>query len=233
VPRVAAHRREAFEAERREQILQAALRLWRTRGFDATPVEDVAHAAGLAKGTVYLYFPTKDAILAAAVQRHSLLPDLSAFTGAMRDLPLADALPALTAQLWRRLRAGAPLVAVLFRELSLRPDDAQRFLSSVVLPANQLFADFLAERVRAGELRDLDTFVAARSLVGMLVMFLWTQEILGGKRLRPIDDDAITQTVSALFLRGVLAGDTAARRAPTPRTRSRAGGTTRRRPRDA
>ena len=203
--RIARAAREAFDAERRDQILDAAMRLWTKRGFDATTVDAVAREAGLAKGTIYLSFPTKDAILEAAVRRWSLLPDLSALAPALRDVPLADALPRITAQLWGRLRSAAPQVAVLFRELALRPADARHFLESVVLPANRAFAEFLEARVRGRELRPIDTFVAARALVGMLVIFLWTQQILGGKRLRPIDDDAITGTVSALFLRGVLA----------------------------
>ena len=94
-------------------------------------------------------------------------------------------------------------------------EEARQFLESVVLPANAAFAAFLEGRVRAGEARELDVFVAARSLVGMLMIFLWTQHVLGGDALRRIDDRAIVETTSALFLRGVLASETPAR--PTPR----------------
>lgn len=205
VPRATPARREALESERRQQILDAAVRLWTRHGFDATTVERVAREAGLAKGTIYLYFPTKDALFAAAAERWSLLPDLQALAPALRGRSLADALPRLAERLWARLRPAAPLVALLFRELALRPDEARRFLVSVVLPANRAFAAFLDERIRAGELRPLDTFVAARAFVGMLVMLLWTQHVLGGARLRPIDDRAIGATVSGIFLRGVLA----------------------------
>jgi AcrR family transcriptional regulator len=223
VARIAAHRRAAFEAERREQILDAALRLWMRNGFEATTVDAVAREAGIAKGTIYLYFPTKEAILEAIVQRHSLLPDLAAGAAAVSGAPLAEILPALTRQLWQRLRAGAPLVTLLFRELPLRPAEARRFLESVVLPANRLLAEALDARVRAGELRAIDTFVAARALVGTLMIFLWTQEVLGGNALRPIDDDAIVDTVSALFLRGVLSSDTAPRHPAARRSELRAG----------
>lgn len=49
--------------ERRREILEAALDLFATRGFDETTVQDIASAAGVAIGTVYLYFPSKEHVL--------------------------------------------------------------------------------------------------------------------------------------------------------------------------
>ncbi len=51
--------------ERRREILEAATELFRDRGFETTTVQAVAAAAGMAAGTVYLYFPSKEAILTA------------------------------------------------------------------------------------------------------------------------------------------------------------------------
>lgn len=56
-------------ADRREQLLDAALQVFAQRGVDATRVEDVTAAAGVAKGTFYLYFRTKDELLAALRER--------------------------------------------------------------------------------------------------------------------------------------------------------------------
>lgn len=49
--------------ERRREILEASLELFATRGFDETTVQDIASAAGVAIGTVYLYFPSKEHVL--------------------------------------------------------------------------------------------------------------------------------------------------------------------------
>ena len=51
--------------ERRQDIVQAALGLFLEKGFGDTTVGDIASAAGVATGTVYLYFPSKDHILIA------------------------------------------------------------------------------------------------------------------------------------------------------------------------
>ena len=51
--------------QRRQEILEAALQLFRDRGFDETTVQDIASDAGVATGTVYLYFPSKEHVLVA------------------------------------------------------------------------------------------------------------------------------------------------------------------------
>lgn len=201
---MAAEERDALGEARRAQIVEAAAGLWLRHGFDATSVEAIARAAGLAKGTVYLYFPSKEALLDEAVRRYSLVPAFEELAGRLAGAPPEQAIPRLARELWARLRQHAPLVGLMLRELPQRPDTAHAFLEKVVLPANRLFAGYLDAGVAAGALRPLDTFVAARALVGMLMIFLLTQELYGGRTLAPLEDDAITDTVADVFLRGVL-----------------------------
>ncbi len=52
---------------RRQQIVQAAIKLFSRRGYEATRAEDIAEAAKIAKGTLYLYFRSKESIYAAAM----------------------------------------------------------------------------------------------------------------------------------------------------------------------
>lgn len=54
---------------RRSEILEAATKVFGDKGFDATRMEEIAKAAGLAKGTVYLYFRSKDDVYQAAVRQ--------------------------------------------------------------------------------------------------------------------------------------------------------------------
>lgn len=61
--RATGQRRAKAPAARRAEILQAALGLFHRRGFDETTVQHIADAAGVAAGTVYLYFPSKEHIL--------------------------------------------------------------------------------------------------------------------------------------------------------------------------
>jgi AcrR family transcriptional regulator len=53
---------------RRQEILAAAIKMFGRRGFAATCVDDIAASAGIAKGTLYLYFDSKEDMYATAVQ---------------------------------------------------------------------------------------------------------------------------------------------------------------------
>ena len=79
-----ASRREREKAQRRDDILRAAKTVFFTRGYHAATVDDVAVAAEVGKGTVYLYFDTKETILA-----HLLLDGLDALVA---DLETAYAI---------------------------------------------------------------------------------------------------------------------------------------------
>jgi AcrR family transcriptional regulator len=202
--RVAAARRAEHEELRRAQILEAALRVFSRDGFHDAKVDAIAREAGVAKGTIYLYFATKEAILSALVAQYSLLPALEDLTGALADVPPERAIPALCGALWSRLRERAPAIGLLLREGAARPENQRLFLERVVLPGNQVIAAYLDRCIERGALRPMDTFVAGRALVGSLIAFLLSQDILGGAELRPIADEAIVATVAGLFLRGAL-----------------------------
>ena len=69
---------DAKQAQKRERILTAATKLFVTHGYRKTSVEDVAQAAGVAKGTVYLYYANKAELLLHAIGSEQL-QYLSAF----------------------------------------------------------------------------------------------------------------------------------------------------------
>ncbi len=61
-------RKEEDKEARRRQLLEAALALYRSTSYEAVKMADVAERAGLAKGTVFLYFPTKEALFLAMLE---------------------------------------------------------------------------------------------------------------------------------------------------------------------
>jgi AcrR family transcriptional regulator len=76
-------RRDARKTERRDAILAAALDEFSAQGFAATRLDDVARRAGVAKGTIYLYFRDKEALFQELVR--SLLTPVVGSIEALRD----------------------------------------------------------------------------------------------------------------------------------------------------
>src|ERR1700712_4608559 len=69
---------------RPDEVLDAALALFIEKGFAATRVEDIATRAGVSKGTVYLYFPSKESLLEGLVRR-AIVPIASSALATLKD----------------------------------------------------------------------------------------------------------------------------------------------------
>ncbi|MGH0030635.1 MAG: TetR/AcrR family transcriptional regulator [Myxococcota bacterium] len=202
--RVAAKDRDAFVESRQQEILEAALKLFARGGTDATSMDAIAREVGLSKGTLYLYFESKQAIFEELVGRFSLRPDVEYLVDHLRDRPLEEVVRFLVKATWARLHEREEMVRLLIRELPRHLDHAAEFLEKVVLPTNLLFAGFLEEKLGPERAAALNTVVAGRSLLGMVLVFFLTQKVLGGDRLLPVPEGDVVDTISELFLHGAL-----------------------------
>ncbi len=215
--RLAAERRQALTQERRSQILEAALRLFSERGFEATSMDSLAAAAGVAKGTLYLYFPTKDALRDAIFDEYSLLEDVAERVLALGDVPPATTIRVIVEEIWRLLHEREAVVRLLMAELQRQPERAREFQERVVQRGDALFSTFFNVEAERGRLRPTDGVVAGRTLVGMVLSMFLSRQIWGGKHLDDgVGDARITDTIVDVFLNGLLP-----RPAETPRRRGR------------
>jgi AcrR family transcriptional regulator len=205
MPRVAAARREQYAAGRRDQILEAALRVFADKGFAETTMDEVAADAGLAKGSLYVYFPTKEDLLRKLLGRFTLLPELPEMMDAIRELPPRRGIPKLVMEIWRRFRERRELARVVVREIHSNDERARIFNEEVGLRAYRLVADYLANWMKRGELRRADPLATAQCLFGMLWFFLLSQELMSGKETHPLSDQAVGRVVSQMFLEGAAA----------------------------
>jgi AcrR family transcriptional regulator len=120
--RITAERKNAT----RQRILDDAIELFRTRGFDATTTRDLAAAADIATGTVFNYFPTKEAIVAALAEE-GLAKARAGFDAQAGEAELEEELFALVAAELRQLKPLRKFIMPLL-ETSLSPlASAQRY----------------------------------------------------------------------------------------------------------
>jgi AcrR family transcriptional regulator len=133
--RVTAQTKEAT----RNRILQAARRLFADNGFDATTTRDIAKEAGIASGTLFNYFPTKEAIVACLASEAIGDALTDAHPAAREAETLEEVLFALVAAGLRRLktlRKHLPaLLETSLSPLAVAPDDASASLRAGHLQA--------------------------------------------------------------------------------------------------
>ncbi|MBI1170732.1 TetR family transcriptional regulator [bacterium] len=167
---------------RPDEVLDAALQLFAAQGFAHTTVEQVARAAGLSKAAVYLYFPSKTALLAGLIKRAvAPVADL-----ALGQIAQSDAAPlVLIAQMLRMAvrRLAAPGVmaipALVLREAAAVPEIVQVYRAEVldrVLPA---LTTLIARGVALGQIRPVDPELTLRSLVGPVLAHVLLAEVFG------------------------------------------------------
>jgi AcrR family transcriptional regulator len=203
MPKIAASERDAFYEARRTELAEAALKLWAEKGFDATSVATIAEAAGMSKGTFYLYFASKQALLEDVLRRYTLLPNIRAMVEDLGSGSLEEAVHGFVREAWRHLSEHRDLVLVALRELPTHVDQLQQALEHVFVPGNRLIAAFLEERLGPRRAQEISFVVAGRGLIGMIVMMFLSHEILGTGRLLPLTEEQITTTIAQVFLHGV------------------------------
>ncbi len=109
-------KRESAKSERRERLYEAAVTLFRTQGYETTTVDQITRRAGLAKGTFFNYFPTKDSVLRYMGSREiGRLGGTVLGSGVAAGSPLAK-LKRLMSTLAASLENDRELVCLVFRK---------------------------------------------------------------------------------------------------------------------
>ncbi|WP_067972815.1 TetR/AcrR family transcriptional regulator [Nocardiopsis trehalosi] len=155
----------------RQRLLDEALRLFSTRGYDATTVADIQVAAGLAPGSgaLYKHFASKEAVLHEAVRRN-LAAMAREHAGALDDLP-ADpraALRTMARAVWGVLAADRDLVRVMIREFGGFPDLFEAMWRGVVDHLYRACAAWVADLRDQGRSAVADPDAAAAVIVASL-----------------------------------------------------------------
>ncbi len=164
-------RSEQAKVERRQVILDAALEAFFESGFSAARMDDIARRAGLSKGTLYLYFDSKEDVFVQLLESLAL-PNVERFEElANSDLAVRDVLQGLmsvTAHMVRR----SPLpfaLKILLAESGAFPEVVQTYRENVidrVLAAITLLLERASER---GEIEVDDSRLAARLVVAPVI----------------------------------------------------------------
>jgi AcrR family transcriptional regulator len=192
---------------RPEEILDAAQTVFGECGFARTKLDDVARLAGVSKGTVYLYFDSKESlfremvrakVVAAVAECEELVRN---YQGSCREL-----LVELITRLYYGLRNErmARIARLVQAELESFPELAQFYFDEVILRARRLVADVLERGVTTGEFRPEARAFAARGLPSLLVHTAQVQCFF--HRLDPaaLTDEQALQGLIDLYLHGVL-----------------------------
>ena len=202
------HKRERRKDARPGELLEAALDLFVEKGYAATRAEEVAARAGVSKGTLFLYFGSKEELFKAVVRenviRHQTegAEELARFEGSSSEM-----LAYLMLEWWRRYGAtkASGISKLLMSEASNFPDLARFFQEEVVTPGHAMIRYVLQRGIDRQEFRQVDVDLTVQSIIApLLFLVTWKHSMApccpSNQR---IDPETFIQHHADLLLRGL------------------------------
>jgi AcrR family transcriptional regulator len=192
---------------RPDELLDAALALFVDKGYAHTSVAEIARRAGVSKGAVYLYFPSKQAILEGLVRR--AVTPVAAQALAAAELATGDMRQTLRAIL--SVVAGAlsdPKVfavpKIVIREAAVAPEIAEMYRRAVFDTVFPAATRVIEQAIARGQMRPVDPELTIRTLIGPIVVHLLLAEVFGirpagGLALDRLVDNHLDILINGLF----------------------------------
>lgn len=159
---------------RRSQILEAATRVFASKGFHAATIRDIAREAGIADGTIYLYFKSKPDLLLGIL--HQLNESNS------RQADLAQSLEGDVRSFFARyvghrltvMEENLPAFRALLPDILINAELRDRYLHEIIEPSFRIAEPMLQQWVDTGAVRPVNVALALRAVsgtfLGMLIL---------------------------------------------------------------
>ncbi|HKH77464.1 MAG TPA: helix-turn-helix domain-containing protein [Rubrobacteraceae bacterium] len=193
--------RDLIVNARREQILEAATRVFAEKGFRRATTREVAREAGVSEGTIYNYFEDKDALLVA------ILDGLNETERRAEDFEegmATDFRGFLQEYLRRRMHLiweNREVFRVVLSEMLVNADLRVRYLRQVVEPTMGIAEENFRSRMKQGEVRQTDAPLATRSVAGA-VLGLLVLGLLGDEEISSRPDE-VPDVLAGLLIHGL------------------------------
>ena len=191
---------------RRQAILEGALKVFGEKGYHGAHISDIIDEVGIARGTFYLYFESKNAIflelldgLLAELRRH--IVGVSTAEGAP---PVVAQLAGTVREVLRTMVQNRMLSTIIIREAVGLDAEVDARLRAFYAELLHYIRDAVAEGQRLSLIRELDTEVAAMCILGTIKQFV---EQLVMMDVQEVDVDRMALSVLDFNLRGLLRRD--------------------------
>lgn len=201
--------RQRRKDARPQELLDAALALFVEKGYAATRAEEVAARAGVSKGTLYLYYPSKEELLRAVIRdRLSSQIRLGVLEAQEHTGSSAELLRGALARWWLRIveSPASGVFKLIVTEARSFPEIAECYRLEVAEPGRQLIGRVLRRGIERGEFRPVDVESAVHSLVLPMVMLCMHRHTVGAcAPADALDARAFIEQHMDLFVRGLRA----------------------------
>ncbi|MEM7587266.1 MAG: TetR/AcrR family transcriptional regulator [Acidobacteriota bacterium] len=195
--------------ERRQLLLQAALDEFYEKGFAAARTDDIAERAGLSKGTLYLYFKSKDELFTALIKNLTSpkLDQIEMMATQMPSLEMALSAFAEFAPKMIRESQMPRLMKVLIGESQAFPDIIAAYREQTLNRVLGAFATMLESARERGEIEIENPELTARLVIAPVVLSGVWQAVFSATDPEPVDLETLFKTHIRFLLKALKPGD--------------------------
>lgn len=193
--------------DRPDEILDAATVLFGEQGFTRTRLEDVAKRAGVSKGTLYLYFDSKESLFRAMIRRNLVTVVEEAEEKYAHHAGTArEALSDLVHAWWRILgtQESACMYKLVGAEISNFPGLGRFYFEEVIARTRRLIETIIRRGVGNGEFRTVTNDYAIRGLPSLVIHAINHQRFFAPFDPNALTDHQIVEGILDLYFHGVL-----------------------------
>ena len=202
--------RQRRKEARPGELLDAALALFVEKGFAATRVEEVAARAGVSKGTLFLYFPSKEDLFKAVV-RETIAGRFTEWNEELEHYggSSAELVRYCMQSWWERIgmTAASGITKLVMSEAGTFPEIAAFYQQEVIGPGHDLLKRILQRGMDRGDFRPMELEYAVYSLLApMIFLLMWKHSMApccpASQQIEPV---AFIDSQVGLLLHGMLA----------------------------
>lgn len=192
--------------QRRQQIIDGALTVFSTKGFEKATNKDIAQASGIGSpGLIYHYFKDKQDLLRTLVQERIPALQMILHGDDLLDMPPREALTLFATTYMSTIsnKTAVSMLRLLVGEAIRRPEIAQMMGAFGPLPALDFLRRYMARQMDLGTLRRTDPAIAARTFAGPMIAYALTREFFKMPDAIAIDPQAMIAATVETFLNGM------------------------------
>lgn len=192
-------------AARPQEIANAALLAFATRGYAATRLTDIARDAGVSKAALYNYYPTKTELFRAVLLERVQVELDDVTTGL--DSPTGEMIERVLQRLARAVSRPdlRKLARMVVAESGNFPEIAAAWREAVVGPAVEALEGTIRRAQARGEVPEGDARLLAFCVIGPMIMAMMWREVIQPVGGAPIDFDRLAAAHAAVLRTGLLA----------------------------
>ncbi|NLN86977.1 MAG: TetR/AcrR family transcriptional regulator [Syntrophomonadaceae bacterium] len=183
---------------KRELITEAAIQVFSRKGYHHSKMEEIAVEAGIGKGTIYEYFPSKLQLLRDIMEQSYRLYDHTLHL-TLAESTLEDKLEALIRGHLQFCQDNKDLTRILFLDTDVIDEELRQWAWQKKVQKEQYLQEMFAEAIRRGEIKPMDDRLLTIVIGGILMSF-WGPIVMENWQ---VDPGVAAHQVNNMIMRGI------------------------------